>query len=108
MLNFNKPGTFKKIQVPAKGNMLEAHIQTNQGTIKLKLFYEHAPLTVANFINLATRKYYDNLKFHRVLDDFMIQGGCPLGSGTGGPGYQFKDEFHPELKHENPWFEHCV
>ncbi len=79
---------------------MEAHIQTNQGTIKLKLFYEHAPLTVANFINLATRKYYDNLKFHRVIDDFMIQGGCPLGIGTGGPGYQFKDEFHPELKHE--------
>ena len=70
------------------------------GSGKLKLFYEYAPVTVANFINLANRGYYDNLKFHRVIDDFMIQGGCPLGIGTGGPGYQFRDEFHPELKHE--------
>ena len=79
---------------------MEAHMRTNQGPIKLKLFYEQAPLTVANFINLANRGYYNNLKFHRVINDFMIQGGCPLGIGTGGPGYQFKDEFHPELKHE--------
>ena len=79
---------------------MEAHINTSQGTIKIKLFYEHAPLTVANFVNLAQKKYYNNLKFHRVIDDFMIQGGCPQGTGIGGPGYQFKDEFHPELKHD--------
>ena len=79
---------------------MEAHINTSQGTIKIKLFYEHAPLTVANFVNLAQKKYYNNLKFHRVIDDFMIQGGCPQGTGMGGPGYQFEDEFHPELKHD--------
>ena len=79
---------------------MEANIHTNQGTIKIKLFYKEAPLTVANFVNLAQKGYYNNLKFHRVIDDFMIQGGCPLGTGTGGPGYQFKDEFHPDLKHD--------
>ena len=78
---------------------MEAHIQTNKGTIKLKLFYEQAPITVANFVNLSNRGYYDNLGFHRVIDDFMIQGGCPQGTGMGGPGYQFSDEFHPDLKH---------
>ena len=79
---------------------MEAHIKTNKGTIKLKLFYEYTPITVSNFINLAKRGYYDNLSFHRVIDDFMIQGGCPLGTGTGGPGYNFQDEFHNKLKHD--------
>ena len=79
---------------------MEAHIKTNKGTIKLKLFYEYTPITVSNFTNLAKRGYYDNLSFHRVIDDFMIQGGCPLGTGTGGPGYNFQDEFHDKLKHD--------
>jgi len=81
---------------------MKAHIKTNKGTIKLTLFYKQAPITVSNFINLSKRGYYDNLSFHRVIDEFMIQGGCPLGTGTGGPGYNFQDEFHEELKHDKP------
>lgn len=81
---------------------MEAHIKTNKGTIKLNLFYDKVPLTVSNFVNLANRGYYNNLKFHRVIDDFMIQTGCPLGTGTGGPGYDFEDEFHDSLKHDKP------
>ena len=81
---------------------MEAHIKTNKGTIKLKLFYEYAPITVSNFINLSKRGYYNSLSFHRVIDDFMIQGGWPLGTGTGGPGYNFQDEFHEELRHNKP------
>ena len=77
-------------------------INTNKGSIKLNLYPEKEPLTVANFINLAKKGYYDNLTFHRVIDDFMIQGGCPQGTGTGGPGYQFKDEFDDSLKHDSP------
>ena len=79
---------------------MKAEIKTNKGTINLELFKDKVPLTVANFANLANRGYYDNLSFHRVIEDFMIQTGCPLGTGTGGPGYEFKDEFHPELKHD--------
>ncbi|MEM6641027.1 MAG: peptidylprolyl isomerase [Pseudomonadota bacterium] len=82
--------------------MKTATISTNRGTIKLELFDEHAPKTVANFQKLADDGYYNGLTFHRVISDFMIQGGCPLGTGTGGPGYQFEDEFHPDLKHDGP------
>ena len=78
---------------------LTATIKTNKGDINLKLFPDKAPLTVLNFVNLSKRGFYNNLAFHRVIPNFMIQGGCPLGTGTGGPGYQFKDEFSPELKH---------
>ena len=81
---------------------MKAIINTNKGNIKLQLFYKEAPLTVANFVNLSLRGYYDNLIFHRVIDDFMIQGGCPLGTGTGGPGYEFQDEFNESLKHDKP------
>lgn len=81
---------------------LTAQIVTGRGTIHLQLFPEQTPLTVANFVNLAQRKYYDGLTFHRVIPDFMIQGGCPLGSGTGGPGYRFEDEIVPALKHDRP------
>ena len=81
---------------------MQAHIKTNKGTIRLNLFYDKVPLTVSNFVNLANRGYYNNLKFHRVIDDFMIQTGCPLGTGTGGPGYDFEDEFHDSLKHDKP------
>src|SRR5690606_37204699 len=72
---------------------LNAEIATSRGTIRLRLFADRAPLTVASFVNLARRGYYDGLTFHRVIPDFMIQGGCPEGSGRGGPGYQFEDEF---------------
>ena len=81
---------------------MKATIETNKGSIKLELYPKEAPLTVADFANLAKRGYYDNLSFHRVIDDFMIQGGCPIGTGTGGPGYQFKDEFHPNRNHDKP------
>lgn len=81
---------------------LTATIKTNKGDINLKLFPDKAPLTVLNFVNLSKRGFYNNLIFHRVIPNFMIQGGCPLGTGTGGPGYQFKDEFSPELKHNKP------
>ena len=81
---------------------MEAHIATTKGTIKLNLFYNETPVTVSNFVNLANRGYYNDISFHRVIDNFMVQGGCPLGMGTGGPGYEFDDEFHPDLKHDTP------
>ncbi|SEJ35582.1 peptidylprolyl isomerase [Frateuria terrea] len=76
--------------------------ETNRGPIHLRLHEDKAPVTVASFVNLARRGYYDGLSFHRVINDFMIQGGCPLGTGTGGPGYKFEDEFHPSLRHDKP------
>ena len=81
---------------------LKATINTSKGAIKLKLHPNEAPLTVLNFVNLSKRGFYDDLNFHRVIPDFMIQGGCPMGSGTGGPGYRFRDEFSPNLKHYKP------
>lgn len=85
----------------ADGN-LKAEFDTSKGKIVLELYAEQTPKTVANFVNLATRGFYNGLKFHRVIPDFMIQGGDPLGTGTGGPGYRFEDEFKPELKHTGP------
>ncbi|MBC7404237.1 MAG: peptidylprolyl isomerase [Cytophaga sp.] len=79
---------------------LKAVMQTSKGIININLFADQTPVTVANFINLAKRGYYDGLKFHRVIDDFMIQGGCPDGTGMGGPGYQFEDEFSKDLRHD--------
>lgn len=92
---------------------LYARMHTSKGEILLSLTYDKTPGTVGNFVALAEGNqknshnkpgtpYYDGLKFHRVIADFMIQGGCPLGTGTGNPGYQFDDEFHPELKHDTP------
>ena len=81
---------------------LKAKIETNKGDINLVLFADQAPVTVANFVNLSQKGYYNNLIFHRVIDEFMIQGGCPNGTGMGGPGYQFQDECTPELKHDKP------
>lgn len=97
---------------------LIARLATNHGEIAIELFPHHAPVTVQNFVGLAegtkeytdpksgsttTGRYYDGLGFHRVIPGFMIQGGCPLGTGTGGPGYDFKDEFHPELRFDRPY-----
>ncbi len=77
-------------------------MKTNKGDIHLRLHDEKTPMTVANFVNLAKRGYYDGKTFHRVIPDFMIQGGCPEGSGRGGPGYKFGDEFDASLKHDKP------
>ena len=96
----------------------KASLHTNHGDITLNLFDEQAPKTVANFVGLAggtqeyrdaetgqttTGKFYDGVTFHRIIDGFMIQGGDPLGTGTGGPGYQFGDEFHPDLSFNRPY-----
>ena len=81
---------------------ITAHIALARGTINLRLHADQAPMTVANFVNLARRGYYDGLSFHRVIPDFMIQGGCPEGSGRGGPGYKFGDEIVPALRHSKP------
>ena len=77
-------------------------VKTDKGNIEGVLYPSKAPVTVANFLNLAKRGYYNGLKFHRVIPDFMIQGGDPTGTGSGGPGYRFEDECTPELKHDKP------
>jgi peptidyl-prolyl cis-trans isomerase A (cyclophilin A) len=97
--------------------MLHARFTTSEGSFRIRLFDDKVPNTVANFVGLAegtkefvdpksgqkaTRPFYDGLIFHRVIDNFMIQGGDPLGTGTGGPGYRFADEFHPTLRHDKP------
>lgn len=74
-----------------------ATIHTNHGDIAINLFGDHAPKTVKNFTDLATKDFYTGVIFHRIIKDFMIQGGDPTGTGTGGPGYNFDDEIHPEL-----------
>ena len=94
-------------------NGIYAKFNTSKGTITVKLTHDLTPGTVGNFVGLAEgqlensvkpmgKPYYDGLKFHRVIPDFMVQGGCPQGTGTGGPGYNFEDEFHPTLKHDKP------
>ena len=81
---------------------MKATIKTNKGDINIDLYSDIAKLTASNFANLSNRGFYNNLTFLRVIDDFMIQGGCPIGTGTGDPGYKFKDEFSPSLKHDKP------
>ena len=82
--------------------MKSATIVTNKGTIRLQLHDDKTPATCENFAKLAGRGFYDGLTFHRVIPDFMVQAGCPKGNGTGGPGYEFADEFHADLKHDEP------
>ncbi len=82
--------------------MKTATIETSRGVIKLNLHDDLVPKTIANFEKLAKQGFYNGLKFHRVIDNFMVQTGCPNGTGTGGPGYKFADEFHPTLKHDGP------
>jgi len=84
------------------GDSMQAHIETTKGQIIIELEFEKTPMTVANFVKLSESGYYNNLKFHRVIADFMVQGGDPDGTGRGGPGYNFPDEFHPDLKHSGP------
>jgi peptidyl-prolyl cis-trans isomerase B (cyclophilin B) len=79
-----------------------AVLVTSQGDVRVRLFAEGAPETVNNFVSLARDGYYDGTTFHRVIKDFMVQGGDPTGTGAGGPGYQIADEFHPELRHDKP------
>ena len=80
----------------------KAYMETAKGTIVIELFADKAPKTVNNFVFLAREGFYDGIIFHRVIKDFMAQGGDPTGKGTGGPGYKFADEFHPSLKHDKP------
>ncbi|MGN1274634.1 MAG: peptidylprolyl isomerase [Thermoguttaceae bacterium] len=82
--------------------MKVANIRTNRGLIRFQLFTDEVPRTTQNFIDLANKKFYDGIKFHRVIADFMIQTGDPTGTGCGGPGYKFNDEFHPNLRHDGP------
>ena len=77
----------------------EAHMETDNGTMVIELFADKAPKTVNNFVFLAREGFYDGVKFHRVISNFMAQGGDPTGTGSGGPGYKFADEFHPSLRH---------
>jgi cyclophilin family peptidyl-prolyl cis-trans isomerase len=79
-----------------------ATIHTEKGDMVVELFTDKTPITVNNFIFLSQEGFYDGTIFHRVISDFMVQGGDPTGSGSGGPGYRFKDEFHPSLKHDKP------
>src|SRR5262245_53153355 len=80
-----------------------AHFDTSMGKFTIELFEEQAPKTVANFVQLAAKKFYDGVIFHRVISGFMIQGGDPTGTGRGGPGYNFNDECHPELHFDRPY-----
>ncbi|MGC6404687.1 MAG: peptidylprolyl isomerase [Candidatus Comchoanobacterales bacterium] len=81
-------------------NNIQVTIHTNKGDILLDLAHDKTPITVANFLKLIDKKFYDGISFHRVIDQFMAQAGCPLGNGTGGPGYRFSDEFDASLRHE--------
>jgi cyclophilin family peptidyl-prolyl cis-trans isomerase len=89
------------MQIEVK-NDYSARIETDRGTMVFQLFADKAPLTVNNFVFLAREHFYDGIIFHRVIADFMAQGGDSTGKGTGGPGYRFADEFHPSLRHDRP------
>jgi peptidyl-prolyl cis-trans isomerase B (cyclophilin B) len=95
-----RPGATNPRPAGSVGIVSRAVLQTSEGRVELELFDEDAPKTVANFTKLAGEGFYDDLVFHRVIPDFMIQGGCPRGDGTGGPGYEFEDEInqHPVVR----------
>ena len=95
--------TLVAIFIASCGGTMNRHaiIETNHGMIEIELFEDKAPITTANFIKLVEQGFYDGVVFHRVIPNFMIQGGDPRGDGTGGPGYTIKDEFHPSLKHDS-------
>ncbi len=82
--------------------MTTIRMETTKGTIRIALYDDKVPTTAGNFKKLVKENFYDGLIFHRVIKDFMLQGGCPEGTGRGGPGYKFEDEFHPSLKHDKP------
>ena len=96
------PAAPAKTETPKKAERMIARMVTNKGIIVLQLHYKKVPKTCANFQKLADAGFYDGLTFHRVIPNFMIQGGCPEGTGRSGPGYKFADEFHPDLKHTGP------
>ena len=91
--------TMSETQIPEK--LPQIQIQTERGNITIEMFEDEVPNTVANMISLIQKGYYNGLNFHRVIPDFMIQGGCPLGTGTGGPGYDFDDECAPNRRHDS-------
>lgn len=93
---------FMSNEAEAADSKLSVTMETNKGNIEIALTPDKTPVTVANFVNLVKRGYYDGITFHRVIANFMIQGGDPEGTGRGGPGYTFEDEFHPSLKHSKP------
>ncbi len=95
-------GVFWGLASLASADPLTATLKTSKGTIEIALEAEKTPVTVANFVNLAQKGFYNGIKFHRVIPDFMIQGGDPTGTGAGGPGYRFEDEFDATLKHTGP------
>ena len=95
-------GVFLGLATVAAADKLTATIETSRGKIELELTPDKTPVTVANFVNLAQKGFYNGVTFHRVIADFMIQGGDPTGTGSGGPGYRFEDEFDPSLKHDAP------
>ncbi len=99
---FMVPPAFFALSGSAVADDLGLKLETTKGTIELALTPDKTPVTVANFVNLVQRGYYDGIKFHRVIPDFMIQGGDPDGRGTGGPGYEFEDEFVDSLRHTGP------
>ncbi|MDF2929240.1 peptidylprolyl isomerase [Anaerospora sp.] len=95
------PAADQAKQPPAQANSI-AKFETNKGNFTVELFEDKTPITAKNFIDLANKGFYNGTLFHRVIDNFMIQGGDPQGNGTGGPGYTIADEFHPSLKHTGP------
>ena len=95
-------GVFLGLASVAAAADLTAEIKTNKGTIEVALTPDKTPITVANFVNLAQKGFYNDVSFHRVIPDFMVQGGDPTGTGAGGPGYRFEDEFDPSLRHTGP------
>lgn len=95
-------GIFLGLASVASAEKLSATIETSKGKVEVELTAEKTPVTVANFVNLSKRGFYNGITFHRVIPDFMIQGGDPTGTGMGGPGYKFGDEIDPSLRHDGP------